>query len=101
MMADYWVLPLAPLRLSVILLDKAVPQALRVTSGGKIGTTHNVGSSLRVWLVDRTRPASYKDHAWQSVSWAMLLGWQLTESTHRSMCNVLLLQDQSCQDLVF
>ena len=51
MMADYWVLPLAPLRLSVILLDKAVPQALRVTSGGKIGTTHNVGSSLRVWLV--------------------------------------------------
>ena len=35
MMADDWVLPLAPLRLSVIILDKAVLRALRVTSGGK------------------------------------------------------------------
>ena len=35
MMADDWVVPLAPLRLSVIIPNKAVPQALIVTSGGK------------------------------------------------------------------
>ena len=35
MMADDWVLPLAPLRLSVIILDKAMLQALMVTSGGR------------------------------------------------------------------
>ena len=51
MMADDWVLPLAPLRLSVIILNKAMLRALLVTLGVEIGTTHNVGSSLRVWLV--------------------------------------------------
>ena len=35
MMADDWVLPLAPLRLSVIILNKAMLQALLVTSGGR------------------------------------------------------------------
>ena len=35
MMADDWVLPLAPLRLSVIILDGAMPQALMVTSDGR------------------------------------------------------------------
>ena len=35
MMADDWVLPLAPLRLSVIILDKAMPRALGVTLGGR------------------------------------------------------------------
>ena len=35
MMADDWVVPLVPLRLSVIIPNKAVPQALIVTSGGK------------------------------------------------------------------
>ena len=35
MMADDWVVPLAPLMLSVIILNKAVPWTLIVTSGGK------------------------------------------------------------------
>ena len=35
MMADDWVLPLVPLRLSVIILDKAMLWALIVTSGGR------------------------------------------------------------------
>ena len=35
MMADDWVLPLVPLGLSVIILDKAMPQALMVTSGSR------------------------------------------------------------------
>ena len=35
MMADDWVVPLVPLRLSVIIPNKAVSQALIVTSGGK------------------------------------------------------------------
>ena len=35
MMADDWVLPLVPLVLSVIILDKAMPQALLVTLGGR------------------------------------------------------------------
>ena len=35
MMVDDWVLPLTPLRLSVIIPNKAMPQALRVTSDGQ------------------------------------------------------------------
>ena len=35
MMADDWVVPLAPLRLSVIIPNKAMPQVLIVISGGK------------------------------------------------------------------
>ena len=40
MMADDWVVPLVPLRLSVIIPNKAV----------KIGTTEYVSGTLRVWL---------------------------------------------------
>ena len=32
---DNWVVPLAPLRLSVIIFDKGCATSLRVTSGGK------------------------------------------------------------------
>ena len=35
MMADDWVLPVAPLRLSVIIIDKAMLQALMVTLGAE------------------------------------------------------------------
>ena len=35
MMADDWVVPLVPLRLSVIIPNKAMPQVLIVTLGGK------------------------------------------------------------------
>ena len=35
MMADDWVVPLVPLRLSVITPNKAVPRALIVTSGSR------------------------------------------------------------------
>ena len=35
MMVDDWVLPLVPLRLSVIIPNKVIPQALIVTSGGR------------------------------------------------------------------
>ena len=51
MMAEDWVVPLAPVRLSVIICDKAVPGVLWGSWVVKIGTTHNLGSSLRVQLV--------------------------------------------------
>ena len=49
-MADDWVVPLAPLRLSDIIQIRPCCEFV-VTSGRKIGTTHYLGSSQRVWLV--------------------------------------------------
>ena len=51
MMADDWVLPLVPFRLSVIILNKAMPWAWMVTRVVEIGNTHSVHSKLRVQLV--------------------------------------------------
>ena len=54
MMADDWIVPLAPLSLSVIIPNKAVPQALIVTLGGKNWVV------LLGYGCNFTRPVSYK-----------------------------------------
>ena len=50
-MAHDWVVPLVPLKFSVIILHKAKSQVLGLPQVVKIGTTHNWGSSLRAQLV--------------------------------------------------
>ena len=91
MMADDWVLPLAPLRLSVIIPNKAMPWALLVTSGSRdryYSLMWVVALGYGWWPY---QTSVLQDHAWQSVSWLLPLGRQSAKSTHQSRCNVLLL----------
>ena len=57
----------------------------------KIGTTHNLGSSLRGTVGYLTRPVSYKTILGRLCLGAMLKGWQLMKSAHHSMSYILLL----------
>ena len=102
MMADLigWCLS-APLRLSVIICDKAVPWVLWGPQVVKIGTTHNLGSSLRVMVGNLSRPESYKTMLGRSCRGAIAsrVGsqWSQLVTLLWAMCHCF--QDQFCQDL--
>ena len=100
---SYWVVPLDTTQANAGV--KAGPDDGRGLWGSqavKIGTTHNLGSSLRVWVGNLSRPASYKTMLDRSYLETMLVGSAINE-VDPSLCYELcaIAFKTFCQDLCF